>query len=99
VPLKNPSLAHDTSGQQDLTQEITLIYITGFFTDNIDFALYVKGLENMTALSKGTIGSKCYNGPCFATPVVRMSKEVQSALMSGAIEHFFGEEVDWTELG
>ena len=76
-----------------------MIYITGFFTDDIDFALYVKGLENMTALSKGTIGAKCYNGPCFATPVVRMSREVQGALMSGAIEHFFGEEVDWTEVG
>jgi hypothetical protein len=73
VPFKNPSLAQDTAGYQDLTQEITLIYITGFFTDVIDFALYVKGLKNMTSLSKGTFGAKCYDGPCFATPVVRMS--------------------------
>ncbi|KAF2794965.1 hypothetical protein K505DRAFT_303040 [Melanomma pulvis-pyrius CBS 109.77] len=70
TPLRNPELARDTDGQRDLTQNITLIYITRFFTDRVDFALYIKGIKNMTEFSKGTFSKKAYVGPCFATPVM-----------------------------
>jgi len=70
TPLTNPMLALDVNGQQDLTHNITLIYITEFFTDCADFAFYVKGLKNMTEFSKGTFSKKAYDGPCFATPVL-----------------------------
>lgn len=36
----------------------------------MDFALYIKGLKNMTEFSKGTFSKKAYDGACFATPVI-----------------------------
>ncbi|KAF2740478.1 hypothetical protein EJ04DRAFT_211493 [Polyplosphaeria fusca] len=68
-PLRNVTLAGDVDGQADLSDRITLVYITKFYHDDYDFAMYVKGGKNMAAFMGGTFAKKRYEGPYFATPV------------------------------
>lgn len=68
TPLLNPRLVDDIDGQLDMTQRITLVYITEFFTDGMDFIYYIRGGVNMSKFLAGTFSGKPYDAPCFATP-------------------------------
>jgi hypothetical protein len=68
-PLRNVTFANDVEAQADPTHKISVIYITNFYVDNIDFCMYVKGRKNITSLVGGTFTQDRYDGPYFGTPV------------------------------
>ncbi|KAF2266361.1 hypothetical protein CC78DRAFT_578398 [Lojkania enalia] len=68
-PLSNTTMEDDAATQADISHRLALIYITDFFTNGVDFCMYVKGQANIARLMGGTFGAKPYNGPFFATPV------------------------------
>jgi hypothetical protein len=81
--LKN--LEHVPTSQHDLNSphphQITVLYITSFFDDSKDFAMYVVGLKKISRFMLGTFLKKAYDGDFFATPCIDLHPD----------ELFYGE--------
>jgi hypothetical protein len=71
LPYTNEDPADDPdSPSEDPCRNLTIVYITDFFTDGRDFAYYVLGQEDVAAFHAGMHGMQAYGGPLTATPIL-----------------------------
>jgi hypothetical protein len=69
TPWRNSVCERDMAVQPRESDPIVFVYIHEFFTNNSDFAYYVRGVENTLRLLHGVYGVQAYDGPVYATPV------------------------------
>lgn len=72
--LKNPNYDSDVDQKFEYRTQLLVVYINGFFTDDVDLALYIRGQKAMSAFLGGTFTKASYQGACFTTPVLSMTR-------------------------
>jgi hypothetical protein len=70
APYFNPQFDQDPTAVLDTRNTFAIVWIEDFFTDGRDFMYYVIGKQHITNFLTGMFGSRPYNGPLAATPVL-----------------------------
>lgn len=70
LPYANEDSNSSADSNPEQRETVAIIYITEFFTNGRDFAYYVLGRTNVSALCAGMLGMEAYYGPLSATPII-----------------------------